>query len=55
MYLSITLQDAAAKQEVRVMTKALSETVAPEEVMDRALADGVRTIKMVDGSADAPK
>lgn len=55
VYLLITLQDAAAKQEVRVVTKAFSETVAPEEVMARALADGVRTIKMVDGSADAPK
>lgn len=55
VYLSITLQEAGAKQEVRVMTRTFSETVAPQAVLDRALIDGIGAIKMVDVSAGEPK
>lgn len=55
VYLSITLQDAAGKQEVRVTTKAYSETLAPQEVIDRALADGNSAIKLMDGPVGEPK
>lgn len=55
VYLSISMQDAAARQEIRVMTRLFSETVVPQAVLDHALADGIEAIKMVDLSAGSPK
>lgn len=55
VYLSITLQDTVAKQEVRVLTRTFSETVAPQEVLDRALVDGVNAIKVIDAPAPGAK
>lgn len=55
VHLTITLQDAVAKQEVRVLTRTFSENVAPQDVLDRALADGVNAIKMVDAPANGAK
>ena len=51
VYLSISLKDAAARQEIRVMTRLFSETVVPQAVLDHALADGIEAIKMVDTSS----
>lgn len=55
VYLSIMLQDVAARKEIRVLTKLISETVAPQAVLDRALADGVDAIKVVDASPGVSK
>ena len=55
VYLSISLQDGVARQEIRVMTKLFSETVAPQAVLDHALADGVGAIKLGGASADVSK
>ena len=55
VYLSISLQDAVARQEIRVMTKLFSETVAPQAVLDHALADGVDAIKLGGASAGVSK
>ena len=55
VYLSISMQDAAARQEIRVITRLFSEMVVPQAVLDQALADGIEAIKMVDASASSPK
>ena len=51
VYLWIGLQAGDIKSEVRVLTKVFSEIVAPEFVMDRALADGLGAVRVVDRSA----
>ena len=51
VYLWIGLQAGDIKSEVRVSTKVFSEIVAPESVMDRALADGLGAVQVVDRSA----
>lgn len=51
VYLSISLQTATSRQEIRVMTKLFSETVAPEALLDRALGDGIDAIKLVEAPA----
>lgn len=48
VYLWITLQSADIKQEVRVMTRAFSETLAPQDVLDRSLADAIAAVRLVD-------
>lgn len=48
VYLWISLQDATDRQEIRVMTKLFSETVAPEAMLDKALADGIDAINLVE-------
>lgn len=55
VYLSIALQDAASKQEIRVMTKLFADAVAPQAVLDHALADGVNAIKLIDALPGGPK
>jgi hypothetical protein len=55
VYLSIALQDDAGKQEVRVLTRTFSEVVAPQEVLDRALTDGVNAIKTIDAPVNGAK
>lgn len=46
VYLWISLQAGETKTEIRVVTKALSETVAPDQVLDRAMTDGLEVLKL---------
>ena len=55
VYVWITLQAGENKKEVRVLTKAFAEIVAPDQVLDRALADGIEAVKIVDSPANAMK
>ncbi len=54
-YVWITLQAGDTKREVRVLTKAFSESIVPEQVVDRALADAIAAIKLADVRADPSK
>lgn len=54
VYLWISLQAGETKSEIRVLTKALSETVAPDQVLDRAMTDGLEVLKL-GKSAEAKK
>jgi hypothetical protein len=40
---------------IGVLTRTFSETVARQEVLDRALVDGVNAIKVVDAPAPGAK
>ena len=53
VYVWISLQAGEEKKEVRVLTKAFSEIVAPDQVLDHALADGLSALKIVDLQASA--
>ncbi len=55
VYLSIALQDAASKQEIRVLTKLFADAVVPQAVLDHALADGVNAIRLIDALPGGPK
>ncbi len=55
VYLLIELQEGAAKKEIRVLTRAFAEAVAPQEVLDHALTSGVEAIKLVDVPEGVPK
>jgi hypothetical protein len=46
VYLRISLRAGDAKHDIRVLTKVLSETVAPDEVLDRAMTDGVGAMQI---------
>jgi hypothetical protein len=50
-YVWISLQAGEDKKEIRVLVKALSETVVPDQVLDHALADGIEALKIVDQPA----
>lgn len=47
-YVWISLQAGENKKEIRVLTKAFSETAIPDQVLDRALVDGIEALKIVD-------
>jgi len=55
VYLSIALQDATSKQEIRVLTKLFADAVVPQAVLDHALADGVNAIRLIDALPGGPK
>ena len=46
VYLWITLQTNESKKEIRVLAKALSEKVAPDELLERAMSDGIVALKI---------
>ncbi len=55
VYLWISLQATDNREEIRVLTKAFSEIVAPDQVLDHALTDGLAALKIVAASAATSK
>ena len=54
-YVWIALQAGDTKREIRVLTKAFSESIVPELVVDRALIDAIAAIKLPDARTDPSK
>lgn len=54
-YVWITFQAGDTKREVRVLTKAFSESIVPEQVVDRALVDAIAAMKLADVRTGPPK
>ena len=54
-YVWITFQAGDTKREVRVLTKAFSESIVPEQVVDRALVDAIAAMKLADARTDPSK
>jgi hypothetical protein len=48
VYVSVRLEAAGAKEEVRVMAKAFSETVAPDQVIQFGVGKAIDQIKVAD-------
>ena len=55
VYVWISLQAGESRTEIRVLTKAFSEIVAPDQVLDQALADGLNALKIVDLPASSAR
>jgi hypothetical protein len=49
VYVSVRLEASGAKEEVRVMAKAFSETVAPDQVIQFGVGKAIDHIKVADG------
>lgn len=54
-YVGIAFQAGDTKREIRVLTKAFSESIVPEQVLDRALIDAIAALKIADARADPAK
>lgn len=54
-YVWIAFQAGGTKREIRVLTKAFSESIVPEQVVDRALIDAIAAIKLADLRTDRSK
>ena len=50
-YLSVVFEAGESKREIRVLTSAFSEAIAPDQVINRALTDAVAAIKIDDAGA----
>ncbi len=48
----IAFQAGDTKREIRVLTKAFSESIVPEQVVDRALVDAIAAMKLADVRTD---
>lgn len=55
VYLRISMQSGDSKQDIRVVSKAFAEAVVPDQVLDRALIDGIAAIRVVDAPEAATK
>jgi hypothetical protein len=49
VYVSVRLEAGGAKEEVRVVAKAFSETVAPDQVIQFSVGKAIAQIKVADG------
>ena len=54
-YVWIAFQAGDTKREIRVLTKAFSESIVPEQVVDRALVDAIGAMKLADVRTDPLK